>query len=175
MSTSTLASLFVYQSPLAKTRGVLRIGMATIPCALGKGGVKTAKREGDGATPRKTLRALRLYRRPDRPMVNAFIPVSMISRTMGWCDDTRSPHYNQPVALPFDKSHEKLWRDDHLYDLVIDTDYNRRPAIKGRGSAIFIHLARPHYTPTEGCIALNRRDLTRLIAMIDRNTRIHVR
>lgn len=175
MSTRPLASFCVYQSPLAKTRGTIRFGMMTIPCALGKGGVKTAKREGDGATPRKTLRALRLYRRPDRPMVNAFIPVSMISRTMGWCDDTTSPRYNQPVALPFDKSHEKLMRDDHLYDLVIDTDYNRRPAIKGRGSAIFIHLARPHYTPTEGCIALSRRDFVRLIALIDKQTRIHVR
>lgn len=170
-----LASLFVHQSPLSKTRGSIRVGMSTIPCALGKGGVKTAKREGDGATPRGTLRALRLYRRPDRPMVHARIPVSTTTRTMGWCDDNASPFYNQPVALPFDKSHEKLWRDDHLYDLVIDTDYNRRPAIKGRGSAIFIHLARPYYTPTEGCIAFNRRDLTRLIAMIDRNTRIHVR
>jgi L,D-peptidoglycan transpeptidase YkuD (ErfK/YbiS/YcfS/YnhG family) len=175
MSTRPIASLFVYQSPLAKTRGVLRIGMSIIPCALGKGGVKSAKREGDGATPRGTLRALRLYRRPDRPMVNTRIPVRATSRTMGWCDDTHSSHYNQPVALPFDKSHEKLWRDDHLYDLVIDTDYNRRPAIKGRGSAIFIHLARPHYTPTEGCIAFNCRDLARLISMIDRNTRIHVR
>lgn len=175
MPTSTLASLFVYQSPLAKTRGILRIGMSTIPCALGKGGVKTAKREGDGATPRGTLRALRLYRRPDRPMVNTHIPVRATSRAIGWCDDTRSPYYNQPVTLPFEKSHEKLWRDDHLYDLVIDTDYNRRPAIKGRGSAIFIHLARPHYIPTEGCIAFNRRDLTRLIAMMDKSTRIHVR
>lgn len=175
MPTRPIASLFVNQSPLAKTRGRIRIGMSTIPCALGKGGVKTAKREGDGATPRGTLRALRLYRRPDRPMVNALIPVRITSRRMGWCDDTHSPHYNQPVALPFDKSHEKLWREDHLYDLVIDTDYNRRPAIKGRGSAIFIHLARPNYTPTEGCIAFSRRDLMRLIAIIDRHTRIHVR
>lgn len=175
MPTTPLASIFVYQSPLAKARGTIRIGMRTIPCALGKGGVKTAKREGDGATPRKTLRALRLYRRPDRPMVNTLIPTRITSRTMGWCDDSASPQYNQPVALPFAKSHEKLWRDDHVYDLVIDTDYNRRPAIKGRGSAIFIHLARPHYTPTEGCIALNRRDLKHVIAMIDTQTRIHVR
>lgn len=170
-----LASLFVHQSPLSKTRGQIRFGMMAIPCALGKGGVKTGKREGDGATPRKTLRALRLYRRPDRPMVQTLIPVQTTTRRMGWCDDSASRHYNQPVTLPFDKSHEKLWRDDHLYDLVIDTDYNRRPAIKGRGSAIFIHLARPHYTPTEGCIALSRRDLMRVIAMIDTQTRIHVR
>lgn len=94
---------------------------------------------------------------------------------MGWCDDRTSPYYNQEVSLPFAKSHEKLWREDHLYDLVIDTDYNRKPAIKGRGSAIFIHLARPNYTPTEGCIALKRRDLVRLIGMIDTRTRIHVR
>lgn len=169
------ASLFVQQSPLAKTRGHVRFGMVTIPCALGKGGVKTIKREGDGATPRGTLRALRLYRRPDRQMVNALIPLRMTSRTMGWCDDTRSPHYNQPVTLPFKQSHEKLWRNDHVYDLVIDTNYNRRPAIKGRGSAIFIHLARPNFAPTEGCIAFKRRDLVRLIAMFTIHTRIHVR
>lgn len=175
MPAMPLASLFVYQSPLVKTRGQIRIGMMTIPCALGKGGVKTRKREGDGATPRKTLRALHVYRRPDRPMVNTRIPTRTTSRMMGWCDDSASPRYNQPVTLPFDKSHEKLWREDHLYDLVIDTDYNRRPAITGRGSAIFIHLARPHYTPTEGCIGLGRRDLVRLVGMIDTHTRIHVR
>lgn len=175
MPSTPLASLYICQSPLAKTRGTIQIGMMTIPCALGKGGVKTTKREGDGATPRKSLRVLRLYRRPDRPMVNSLIPVSMTSRMMGWCDDSTSPHYNQPVTLPFAKSHEKLWRDDHVYDLVIDTDYNRRPAIKGRGSAIFIHLARPHYLPTEGCIALKRRDLEKLLTLINRHTRIHVR
>jgi L,D-peptidoglycan transpeptidase YkuD (ErfK/YbiS/YcfS/YnhG family) len=175
MPNPPLASLYVYAHPLDRTRGMIRLGMSIMPCALGKGGVKTRKREGDGATPRGTFRALRLYRRPDRPMVNAMIPVQMTSRKMGWCDDIRSLHYNQPVVLPFDKSHERLWRDDHVYDLVIDTDYNRRPAIKGRGSAIFIHLARLNYTPTEGCIALSRRDFTRLIATIDTQTRIHVR
>ena len=175
MPHAPLASLFVQQSPLNRTRGLIRIGMSILPCALGKGGVKTRKREGDGATPRGPLRALRLYRRPDRPMANTKIPVTMTTRKMGWCDDSRSPYYNQPVALPFNKSHERLWRDDHVYDLVIDTNYNRKPAIKGHGSAIFIHLARPNYTPTEGCIALTRRDLERLIAMIDTKTRIHVR
>lgn len=107
-------------------------------------------------------------------MANSHIPTRMISRNMGWCDDSASPHYNQPVALPYMKGHEKLWREDHLYDLVIDTTYNRRPAIQGRGSAIFIHLARPNYMPTEGCIALKRRDLVRIIAMINRHTRIFV-
>lgn len=175
MRRTPLSSIFVFQSPLAKTRGLIRIGMTSFPCALGKGGVRTTKREGDGATPRQVLKALRLYRRPDQPMVNALIPVRSISSAMGWCDDRTSPYYNQEVSLPFAKSHEKLWREDHLYDLVIDTDYNRKPAIKGRGSAIFIHLARPNYTPTEGCIALKRRDLVRLIGMIDTRTRIHVR
>lgn len=175
MPTTQPAALFVYSRPLDRTRGVIRIGMGALPCALGKGGVKAQKREGDGATPRGALRVLRLYRRPDRPMVNATIPVRIISRGTGWCDDITSSRYNQPVTLPCDKHHEKLWREDHVYDLVIDTNYNRRPAIKGRGSAIFIHLARPNFTPTEGCIALNRRDLARLIAMINSQTRIHVR
>ena len=174
-SSRFVTALFVHSSPLAKTRGHLRIGMVTIPCALGKGGVKTTKREGDGATPRGPLRALRLYRRPDRQMVATSIPVRTTTAKIGWCDDRASPHYNQPVTLPFKASHEKLWREDHLYDLVIDTDYNRRPAIKGRGSAIFIHLARPNFQPTEGCLAFKRRDLQRLLAMINTKTRIHVR
>jgi len=150
MHHAPLASVFVFSRPLNRTRGVVRIGMSILPCALGRGGVKTRKREGDGATPRGPLRALRLYRRPDRPMINASIPLRSMSRNMGWCDDTTSPRYNQPVNLPFGKRHEKLWRDDHVYDLVIDTDYNRRPAIKGRGSAIFIHIARQNFTPTDG-------------------------
>ena len=175
MRHASLRSFFVFSHPLDRTRGFIRMGMSIMPCALGKGGVKTRKREGDGATPSGTLRALQLYRRPDRPMVRTVIPVRTTSRVMGWCDDCASPLYNQPVTLPFNASHEKLWREDHLYDLVIDTDYNRRPALKGRGSAIFIHLARPNYHPTEGCIAFKRRDLQRLLGMINANTRIHVR
>jgi len=130
-------------------------------CALGKGGVRRHKCEGDHATPTGRFPFRRLLYRADRVTVPAtFLPRQPIRAFDGWCDDPNHPAYNCPVRLPFDSHHEVLWRDDHLYDLCVPLGYNDHPAVPRKGSAIFMHLAQEDYSGTEGCIALNLEDLT---------------
>lgn len=161
--------------PLDPRRGILQAGNLRLPCALGRSGVSPRKREGDGASPRASLRPLAVFYRDDRgPRPASGLPMRRIRPSDGWCDDPRHPRYNQPVHLPFEASHERMWRDDGLYDLVVDLDWNRRPAICGRGSAIFMHVARPGLRPTEGCIALPEPVLRRLLARMGPGTRIVV-
>ena len=141
-------------------------------CALGRGGVRRNKREGDGATPigRHALRRV-LYRR-DRlagPPATA-LPCSAIARDDGWCDDPGDPAYNRPVTLPHTASHEHLWREDGLYDLVVVLGHNDDPAVPGLGSAVFLHVARPDYRPTEGCVALALADLLDLLRICGPDT-----
>ncbi|MGL4243810.1 MAG: L,D-transpeptidase family protein [Beijerinckiaceae bacterium] len=143
-------------------------------CALGKGGVSAFKREGDGASPRGRFPLRRVWLRHGAAGRLPRLPFRRTSAGDGWCDDPRHPRYNRPVALPFAASHEKMWRDDHLYDIVVEIGWNDRPAIRGRGSAIFMHLARPGYTPTEGCVALSRRDMLRLLPRLTSRTRIDI-
>ena len=123
------------------------------------------KREGDGATPvgRFALRRL-LYRRDRLPAAPATaLPAAVIGRDDGWCDDPGDPAYNRPVRLPYPASHERLWREDGLYDLVVVLGHNDDPPVPGLGSAVFLHVARPDYGPTEGCVALARDDLLVLL------------
>lgn len=121
------------------------------------------------------MRVLGIRYRPDRiPRPLSGIPVLAIAPDDGWCDDPRSALYNREVKLPFGASHEQMWREDALYDLVFDLAWNRGPIRKGRGSAIFLHAARPGFTPTEGCIAVSRRWLPRLAERIGPGTRIVV-
>ena len=140
-------------------------------CALGRSGVRaaTAKREGDGATPlgRFPLRRLlyRADRLPDPPLTG--LPASPIGPGDGWCDDAADPRYTRPVPLPCAASHERLWRDDGLYDVVVVLGHNDEPVTPGLGSAIFLHVARPGYPPTEGCVALALPDLLALVAACD--------
>ncbi len=155
--------------------GLMRIGNLSLPCAIGRSGIVTQKREGDGATPRTMLRPVAIYFRPDQSRRRGFVlPAKAITQMSGWCDDPRSPRYNRPIKLPSSLSHEKLWREDSLYDIVIETDWNRRPAIRGRGSAIFIHLARPGFKPTEGCIAFDRKGMKLFLSLLRMNMRIHI-
>jgi L,D-peptidoglycan transpeptidase YkuD (ErfK/YbiS/YcfS/YnhG family) len=147
----------------------------TMPCALGRGGVGAFKREGDGATPRGRFALRRIWLRPDRrPPPTSGLPSCLTETHDGWCDDPRHPRYNRPVRLPFAAGHERMWRDDGIYDVVIEIGWNDRPAIRGRGSAIFLHLARPGYTPTEGCVAVSRRDMARLLPRLGPHTRIDI-
>ena len=144
-----------------------------IPVALGRGGIKANKREGDGATPRGTFRPLRLWWRADRhPRPRTFLPVRAITPNDGWCEDPADRHYNRPVRLDHDASADRLRREDHLYDFIIEIDQNTRPRIAGRGSAVFLHLARPGYAPTAGCVAMKRPAMLRLLARIGPKTRI---
>jgi len=136
-----------------------------VRAALGRGGVTYAKREGDGATPIGTFALRRLYYRPDRlPMPRTGLAVSAIHPSDGWSDDPRDGLYNQAVLLPHPYSHERLWREDGVYDLIVPLGYNDDPPIPGLGSAIFLHCARPDYSPTEGCVAIALPDLLRLVA-----------
>jgi L,D-peptidoglycan transpeptidase YkuD (ErfK/YbiS/YcfS/YnhG family) len=147
-------------------RGWLRFGRRRVACALGRTGIRAAKREGDGATPAGRYPLRHVFHRPvgaGRPRTR--LPVSRIGRADGWGDDPAEPgRYNRRVLLPGPGGHETLWRDDGLYDLVVALGHNDRPAVPGRGSAIFVHLARADGGPTAGCIALARADLLALLA-----------
>jgi L,D-peptidoglycan transpeptidase YkuD (ErfK/YbiS/YcfS/YnhG family) len=154
-------------------RGWLTIDRNTIPVALGRGGIKTNKREGDGATPRGTFRPLRLWWRPDRnPRPRTALPVRAITPADGWCEDPADRNYNRAVRLTENSAADRLSRADHLYDFIIEIDQNTRPRIAGRGSAVFLHLARPQFGPTAGCVAMTRGSMLRLLARIGRQTKI---
>ena len=134
-------------------------------CALGRGGARVDKREGDGATPVGRFPFRRLLYRADRlPPPVTRLPTARIREDDGWCDAPEDPRYNRQIRLPYGASHERLWRADGIYDLVIVIGHNDAPAVPFHGSAIFMHLARPDYAPTEGCIALARPDLLALLA-----------
>ena len=153
-------------------RGV-RFQGRTYPCTIGKTGVSKRKREGDGATPRGTHRIVGMLYRPDRIARPADWALPIGPGDL-WSDDVSAPDYNMMVRAPYTFSHEKLRRADPLYDLVILTDWNWPYAVKGRGSAIFIHqFRRPGY-PTEGCIALSRPHLREIARRITYQTRLIV-
>ncbi|WP_439817334.1 L,D-transpeptidase family protein [Zavarzinia sp. CC-PAN008] len=135
-------------------------------CAIGRGGFVVDKREGDGGTPVGTFALRRLCYRADRlAMPSTRLEVRAIRPDDGWCDDPASPAYNRPVRLPFAASHEEMWRDDHVYDLVVVLGHNDDPPVPGAGSAIFMHLARADYAPTAGCVALALPDLLQVLAV----------
>jgi len=144
-----------------------------LPVALGRGGIKANKREGDGGTPRGTFRLRRLWWRADRvPRPMTHLPVRPITSADGWCEDPADRHYNQPIRLGKDQPGDRLRRDDRLYDFIIEIDHNTRPRIAGRGSAVFVHVARPGFAPTAGCVALKTDALRRLISRVGPRTRI---
>lgn len=151
----------------AESGGILRWPGGVARCALGRSGVTpaAAKREGDGASPVGLWPMREVYFRPDRleRPVTA-LAVEPLTPEAGWCDDPASPLYNRPVRLPSPLSHEKLWREDHIYDLIVVLGYNDDPVVPGKGSAIFLHLARDDYSSTEGCVACARQDLLSLLA-----------
>jgi L,D-peptidoglycan transpeptidase YkuD (ErfK/YbiS/YcfS/YnhG family) len=158
--------------------GRLRLGQREVDCALGRGGLVEAadKREGDGATPLGLWPIRRVLYRPDRVgPPRTVLPVVAIQPDDGWCDAPADPSYNRPVALPYPASCERMWREDALYDLVCVLAHNDDPAVPGLGSAIFLHLAKPDYAPTEGCVALARADLQDLLAMADERSALEVR
>lgn len=155
--------------------GHLKFDGETYRCALGRGGILTRKVEGDGATPIGTYPLLRLFWRSDKiTSIETSLPYQNLNIDDGWCDDPTHPEYNQLVKLPFHASHERMWRDDDLYDLVIEIGHNNHPVIPDAGSAVFIHIASPDYAPTEGCIALAKNDLLMLIQKWTTATKVEV-
>lgn len=170
---NTPPQLLVRQLSPRATRGVLEYGPFKVPIAFGKGGVIARKREGDGATPRGRMALLSVYYNPSRvgrPLTA--LPVKAIRSDDGWCDAPCDRNYNRAVRHPYPASAERLWREDALYDVVVVLDYNLRPRRRGGGSAIFMHVARPGFLPTEGCIALKRDDLLKLLRRVRRGTRV---
>jgi len=156
-----------------RRRGWMTLDGRTLPVALGRGGILANKREGDGGTPRGTFRPLRLWWRADRhARPTTKLPVRVIRPDDGWCEDPSDRAYNKAVKLDAASSADRLTRADHLYDFIIEIDHNARPRIAGRGSAVFLHLARPGFTPTAGCVAMTKANMLRLLERIDRNTRI---
>jgi L,D-peptidoglycan transpeptidase YkuD (ErfK/YbiS/YcfS/YnhG family) len=152
--------------PTGDSQGLVRLRDATFRCALGRAGIRVHKEEGDSATPAGPLPLRRILYRADRLAApDCTVPVEPIGAQDGWCDDPTDKAYNRPVRLPYPGRHEELWRTDPLYDIVGVLGWNDQPVVRGRGSAIFLHLARPDYAPTEGCIALALPDLRALLAM----------
>jgi L,D-peptidoglycan transpeptidase YkuD (ErfK/YbiS/YcfS/YnhG family) len=144
-------------------------------CVVGAGGVREDKVEGDGATPVGVFPLRRIYFRNDRLVLpRVRLPARAISEHDGWCDDPRSAAYNRLVRIPNEWSHEKLWREDGLYDLVVVVGYNDDPPEGEWGSAIFLHIARADMSPTRGCIAFARDDLVELVTLIGPDTRLRV-
>lgn len=134
----------------------LRTAIGTVPCVIGRGGVIADKREGDGGTPVGAFELRRVLYRPDRlPPPETALPVAAIAPDDGWCDDPAHPYYNRPVKRPFPASHEEMWRDDHVYDVVVVLGHNDDPPVPRRGSAVFLHLVRPDRAPTAGCVAVD--------------------
>ncbi|HEY5105420.1 MAG TPA: L,D-transpeptidase family protein [Caulobacteraceae bacterium] len=140
----------------------------TVRCAVGAAGVVAAsdKREGDGASPAGVWPLRELFYRPDRgPAPPTALPAYALAHDQGWCDDPGDEGYNRKVALPYPARCESLWREDGLYDLIVLLGYNDRPVVKGAGSAIFLHIAQDDFAPTQGCVALSREAMHRLLAI----------
>jgi len=147
----------------------------SVRCATGKGGFSNDKREGDGCSPIGTFFLRECWFRPDRvPAPLTGLPLREIHENDGWCDDPKSSDYNTPIRRPYHYSHEQLWRVDHVYDLIVPIGYNDDPVVSGRGSAIFMHVAKDDYSPTEGCVALAVADLLALLPELTPQTRIEI-
>ena len=160
---------------LVKSDGTLHWRGKVFHCILGRGGVIKYKHEGDGCTPEGSFPLRRVFYRPDRlEPPQCALPVMPIGRNDGWCDAPDSPLYNKLVALPFPESHENLWREDHLYDLVVTIGYNDDPVISGKGSAIFIHVCNPEGAPTKGCVALALKDLQEIVSGLESGSKITI-
>lgn len=147
-------------------------------CAVGKNGIINSdlKQEGDGCTPTGLFKIIKVFYRPDRiSNIETKLPMEALASDFGWCDDPKDKNYNQLIKLPYDNNHEKLWREDELYDIVGVLNYNYPIAVPGLGSAIFIHVATKDYQPTEGCIALAKNDLIDFLAKADKETIIEVK
>lgn len=144
-------------------------------CSVGKNNIKNKKKEGDGITPRGIFRLTKIFYRRDKiKNIISKINKIKITKKMGWCDDPRSKSYNKLIRLPSKFSHEKLYRKDNIYNLIIVLDYNMNPVIKNKGSAIFIHIAKKNYKNTNGCLGLKKEDLIKLIKIVKKNQKIKI-
>jgi len=171
----SLGSIQVSTAPGRRSQGFTRAGLRVVPAALGRGGVKANKREGDGGTPRGRFFPVRVWWRADRvPRPRTSLPLRRIGPADAWCEDPSDRHYNRAFGRSANEPGDRLWRGDGLYDLFIEIDHNTKPRIAGRGSAVFIHVARRGFAPTAGCVALRLRDLQKLVSRMSPKTRIMI-
>jgi L,D-peptidoglycan transpeptidase YkuD (ErfK/YbiS/YcfS/YnhG family) len=160
---------------IVKKSGYLNYKNFKFRCALGKNGIKKKVKEGDFVTPKGKYKLIKIYYRHDRiKKINSPLKKIKIKKNMGWCDDESSKYYNKQIKINKKISHEKLYRKDNLYDIIVVLNYNTNPIIKGKGSAIFLHVAKKNYNKTQGCIALKKNELLNLVSKIKKNTQIKI-
>jgi L,D-peptidoglycan transpeptidase YkuD (ErfK/YbiS/YcfS/YnhG family) len=170
-----LAAIRVHRAAGDPRRGWLTADGWTVPVALGRGGILANKREGDGGTPKGTYHPLQLWWRADRhPRPRTYLPVRPIRPEDAWCEDPRDRRYNQPIRLVRDQPGDRLTREDHLYDFIVEIDHNAGPRVAGRGSAVFLHLARPNFSPTAGCVSMTKSSMLRLLRRMGPQTKITI-
>lgn len=171
-----LTALRVFASVHDRRKGFLIAGNTIFPCALGRSGIGTVKREGDGRTPRAELPLRSIFYRADRlPRPRTLLPLKRIGPRDAWCDDQTDRRYNRLIDRPSGEAEERLQREDHLYDVIVELGWNDRPVQRGRGSAIFWHLARAGFTATAGCVAVEGHVFAKLLPRLARHCIIRVR
>lgn len=174
-SANSACTIVVRRKPGNSSRALVTFAGRTEEAAIGRGGISSRKREGDGATPIAAMRLIGGYVRHDRvTLPPTTLPLRFTPQNLLWCDEPRDANYNRPVTAPFKPSHEKMRRDDGLYDICLMMDWNLRSRKRYGGSAIFFHLAKPGYKPTEGCVAVSLPAMKRLLRFMHRGTVVRV-
>ena len=141
-------------------------------CSVGKRGIGLKRKEGDLITPKGKYKIKYIMYRKDRVKIQSKIKKIIIKKEMGWCDDPNSRHYNKIVKLPSSYKHEKLYKKENIYDIIIVLNYNMNPIVKNKGSAIFIHVAKKNYKKTEGCIAVKKAHLIKIAKNLKKKTMV---
>jgi len=146
-----------------------------LKCSIGKNGITNKKKEGDNKTPRGKFKFKYILYRKDRiTNLKTRLKTVKIKKNMGWCDDTKSKHYNQLIKTPFKHSYEKLWLRENIYDIILVLNYNMNPVIKNKGSAIFLHIAKNKYQATKGCVAISKPNIKLLVSKLNQKTRLNI-
>ena len=147
-----------------------------LKCSIGKSGIALSKKEGDLTTPKGLFGLGLLYYRKDKiKLLKCKIKKRVIKKNMGWCNDSKSKKYNQEISFPFKYGAEKLYRKTKIYDIFINIKYNQLPIVKGKGSAIFLHLSNKKYKPTHGCVGIQKKDFLKILPLINNKTKILIK
>ena len=153
----------------------LTYGNYKVKCAVGKRGINRKKKEGDLSTPKGTFQVKKVYYRHDKVKnLKTIFKKIVIRKNMGWCDDPRSNRYNKLIKYPFKYKSEKLFRADNTYDIILVLNFNMNPIKKDKGSAIFIHVAKRKFNPTKGCVAIEKKELRKLLKTLKKNSKIKI-
>ena len=157
-----------------KNKDTLKLDDYILKCSIGKNGIKSKKKEGDKCTPKGVFSLGKLYYRADRvKKPTTKISTKIIKKNMGWCDDVTSKFYNKEMKINKNIKHEKLYRNDNVYDYLIIINYNTKKIKPGKGSAIFLHLTK-NYKKTLGCVAVKKKDFLIILKLITKNTKIKI-